>query len=151
MGNNEMPCPTESAEQAAVMRWAQVMIYKWPCLKWLYHVPNEGQRSRITGGRMRLEGMKSGVADLCLPTARGKYHGLYIEMKRQRGNTPTEEQLDFLQDVSAEGYAACWCRGQDAAIRVITEYLEKGTMTYTPGRGNAGAFIAGEGTNLKGL
>lgn len=144
MGKNDFPVPTESAEQAAVMRWAMVMQNQYPALKWLYHVPNEGKRNPITGGRMKMEGMKSGVADLCLPAARGKYHGLYIEMKRQKGSVPTEEQLDFLRDMKAEGYAACWCRGQDGAERVIEEYLTKGEITYTPCGGRAGGFLAGD-------
>ena len=37
-----------------------------------------------TGGRLRAEGLKSGVPDLCLPSAHGEYHGLYIEMKRTK-------------------------------------------------------------------
>lgn len=81
-----LPIPTESEEQQAVMKWAAAASGRWPELRLLYHVPNEGQRSMATGGRLRAEGLKSGVPDLCLPSAHGQYHGLYIEMKRTQGS-----------------------------------------------------------------
>lgn len=80
-----LPIPTESEEQQTVMEWAEAASGRWPELRLLYHVPNEGQRSMATGGRLRAEGLKSGVPDLCLPSAHGQYHGLYIEMKRTQG------------------------------------------------------------------
>lgn len=49
-----------------------------------------------TGGRLRAEGLKSGVPDLCLPSAHGQYHGLYIEMKRTQGSKTTPEQKEWL-------------------------------------------------------
>lgn len=54
-----------------------------PELQLLYHVPNEGKRTWRTGARLKSEGLKPGVPDLCLPVARGKYHGLYVELKRR--------------------------------------------------------------------
>ena len=80
-----LPIPTESEEQQTVMEWAEAASGRWPELRLLYRVPNEGQRSMATGGRLRAEGLKSGVPDLCLPSAHGQYHGLYIEMKRTQG------------------------------------------------------------------
>ena len=42
--------PREEAEQMALMQWAQLRQGKWPELKLLYHIANEGKRSRSTGG-----------------------------------------------------------------------------------------------------
>lgn len=65
-----MTCPTEAAEQRALFQWAAMAAVGHPELKLLYHVPNEGRRSAITGARMKSEGMKPGVPDICLPVAR---------------------------------------------------------------------------------
>lgn len=118
------PIPTESEEQQAVMKWAEAASGRWPELRLLYHVPNEGQRSMATGGRLRAEGLKSGVPDLCLPSAHGQYHGLYIEMKRTQGSKTTPEQKEWLAALEAEGYKTALCRGADAAIETIERYLD---------------------------
>ena len=69
--------PTESEEQQWLFKWAAYESAARSELKLLYHIPNEGKRSRATGGRLRAEGLKKGVPDVCLPVARGNCHGLY--------------------------------------------------------------------------
>lgn len=115
--------PTESEEQRAVMDWAELASGKWLELRLLYHVPNEGRRSMATGGRMRAEGLKSGVPDLCLPVARAGYHGLYIEMKRTQGSKTSQEQKEWLEALAAEGYKTALCRGAEEAIEEMESYL----------------------------
>lgn len=117
------PVPTESAEQRAVFEWAERMSGRWPELKLMYHIPNEGKRSRITGARMKAEGMRGGVPDICLPVARGGHHGLYIEMKRVKNSKVTREQLEWIEDLVGQGYVAAVCRGCDEAINLITRYM----------------------------
>ena len=85
MQKNKMPVPTEAQEQMTLFSWAAMQSGKYPELNLLYHVPNGGSRHKAEAGRLRAEGVKAGVPDLCLPVARGQYHGLYIELKRQRG------------------------------------------------------------------
>lgn len=117
------PVPLESNEQQTLFEWAKRMEGKWSELKLLYHIPNEGKRSQRTGARMKAEGIKSGVPDICLPVARGEHHGLYIELKRRRNSKVTKEQLDWIADLVAQGYVAAVCRGCDEAISLITRYL----------------------------
>jgi hypothetical protein len=69
------------------------------------------------------EGLRSGVPDLCLPVARGGWHGLYIELKRQDGGRLTDAQRGWLEALSEEGYRAVLCRGFDEASEVILAYL----------------------------
>lgn len=118
-----LPIPIESEEQQAVMEWAEAASGRWPELRLIYHIPNEGLRSMATGGRLRAEGLKSGVPDLCLPSAHGQYHGLYIEMKRRQGGRASPEQKEWLAALEAEGYQTALCRGADAAIETIGAYL----------------------------
>ena len=81
-----IPVPTESEEQQALFDWAELQKGKYPELKALYHIPNEGKRSKATGARLKKEGMKDGVSDNCLPVKRGPYGSLYIELKRIKGS-----------------------------------------------------------------
>ena len=61
-------------------------------------------------------GVKKGVPDLCLPVARGRYHGLYIELK-----TPTGRER-----LNAEGCFAEICHGWESAAKVLAWYLGLG-------------------------
>ena len=99
---------------------------KWPELALLYHVPNEGKRSRTAGARMKAEGLKKGVPDLCLPVARGKWHGLYIELKRTKGGRVSQAQREWLDALEREGYAAAVAYGWEQAREMIAAYLEEG-------------------------
>lgn len=117
------PAPLESNEQQTLVAWARCMEGRWPELRMLYHIPNEGKRSQRTGARLKAEGLKSGVPDICLPVARGGHHGLYIELKRRKDSKVTKEQLEWIADLVAQGYVAAVCRGCDEAISLITRYL----------------------------
>ena len=117
------PVPTESNEQRTLFDWARRASGKWPELKLLYHIPNEGKRTARQGARMKGEGLKPGVPDICLPVPRNGNHGLYIELKRRKNARVTQDQLDWVADLAAQGYVAAVCRGCDEAISVITAYL----------------------------
>ena len=117
------PGRTEHGEQSAVIDWANVHVPRWPELKWLFAIPNwrikPGQRIYLAE-----EGVKKGVADLCLPAGHGGYFGWYCEMKLAP-NKPTLEQKLFLKFVKAQGYYACVAYGYDEAITYLEEYLIK--------------------------
>lgn len=117
------PVPTESNEQQTLFEWARRMEGKWPELRMMYHIPNEGRRTARNGARLKAEGLKSGVPDICLPVPRGEHHGLYIELKRRKNARVTTEQMEWIEGLVAQGYVAAICRGCDEAIEVITGYL----------------------------
>lgn len=126
MKNNKLPVPTEAQEQMTLFSWAAMQSGKFPELKLLYHVPNGGSRHKAEAGRLRAEGVKAGVPDLCLPVARGQYHGLYIELKRQRGGRASENQTEWLDALSAQGYKVAICCGWEKAAEMIVGYLSGG-------------------------
>lgn len=114
--------PTEEEEQTAVFSWAELNLGRFPELRWLFHIPNGGKRSKREAARFRAAGVKAGVSDLFLPCPRGGYHGLWIEMKALDGR-PSAEQKVFIRDMKTAGYAAVFCFGAEAAEAVITRYL----------------------------
>lgn len=119
-----LPVPTESVEQQCLFRWAAYNRGRWPEMKLMYHIPNGGTRSKAEAGRFRAEGVKAGVPDICLPVARGGYHGMYIEMKRRKGGRVSPEQAAWIDALIHEGYVAVVCRGWEEAAREIERYMD---------------------------
>ena len=115
--------PTEAQEQTTLFQWARIMEKFWPELRLLHHIPNGGSRNPIEGRNLKMQGVKAGIPDIFLPCARGQYHGLYIEMKRQKGGRVSLEQKKMLLALQHEGYRVCVCRGWEEAKNAITEYM----------------------------
>lgn len=128
MQKNKLPVPTEAQEQITLFSWAAMQSGKYPELNLLYHIPNGGSRHKAEARRLRAEGVKAGVPDLCLPVARGKYHGLYIELKRQHGGKISGFQNKWLSGLSSQGYKAVLCCGWEQAAKTIIEYLNEGRI-----------------------
>jgi len=120
------PIPTEHQEQCAVFDWAANHERKYPALKMLFAIPNGGQLTK--GGRswarLKAEGARKGVLDICLPVPMWGYHGLWIEMKRNDSKAkPTKEQQWWLEMLTALGYYAVCRPGADEAIKALEWYL----------------------------
>lgn len=118
--------PTEEQEQITLFNWAAMMEYRYPELRYMYHVPNGGYRNKAEAGRFKAQGVKSGVPDIVLPAARGQYHGLYIELKRTEGGKLSADQRDWLEFLTAQGYFAVVCKGWEEASHAIRSYLDHG-------------------------
>lgn len=112
--------PLEAQEQEAYFEWAQYI----PDLKWAHAIPNGGRRDKIEAANLKRQGVKAGVSDIFIPVPRGKYHGLYIEMKVGK-NKPSKEQKEFLCDMQNQGYAVALCYGCEEAIKVTEKYLKQ--------------------------
>lgn len=113
----------EANEQEALFRWIAFVRGRFPEIDLLYHIPNGGSRNRIEAANLKRQGVKAGVPDLCLPVARGGFHGLYIEMKYGK-NKPSKNQKQWLSDLQRQGYAVDVCYSWERAAEVITKYLE---------------------------
>ena len=131
----------ESQEQQALFDWAEYARAKHPELDLLYNIPNGGKRDKLEAVRLKREGVKAGVPDLCLPVARGGYHGLYIELKAGK-NTASPLQRQWIAALSREGYAAAVCTGWEQAAEVIGDYLgmKKGDKGRETDKGRQGAY-----------
>lgn len=123
---------TEHQEQSALFAWAKYNEGRWPELRLLFAIANgagvrhqvnqRGQRYSVEGAKLKAEGVKSGVPDICLPVARNGYHGLFIELKTAGGRV-RPEQLEWGDALGDEGYAWMLCYGWMAARNEIKEYL----------------------------
>ena len=121
-----MTVPTETQEQIWLMQWGQQPSVRrqYPSLKFLYHIPNERADKR-QAAILKQMGVKRGVPDLCLPVARGGYHGLYIEMKRTSGGVVSDDQKWWKEQLTENGYACVICKGWEAGKEALLWYLNQ--------------------------
>ena len=123
-----LPVPTEHDEQVALFGWADVASWGGADagrLELLHAIPNGGHRHKATAGRLRAEGVRAGVPDLCLPcaSADGEYIGLYVELKRIRGGRTSPVQRGWHDRLRAAGHRVEVCAGWQEAARVIADHL----------------------------
>ena len=74
--------------------------------------------------RNRQMGCRKGVPDLCLPIPMHGYHGLYIELKTERGKE-SMEQARWISALNQMGYKAAVCKGWEAARDLLIQYMEE--------------------------
>ena len=131
---------SEAAHQTALFAWAALQVKRWPELRWLHHIPNGGSRGddaksrAIRGSQMKAQGVRTGVADVCLPVRRGGWSGLYIEMKKpsekpvkatSKGGV-SDDQAEFGAFVQSQGFGWIVCYSWEDAAAVIEQYMEQG-------------------------
>lgn len=125
-----LPVPSEHAEQVALFDWIEVA--QWgasdehrAALALAHGIPNGGKRNPATAGRLKAEGVRAGVPDVCLPcrSADGAYIGLYIELKRQRGGTVSPVQECWHAALRAAGHRVVVARGWMAAAEAVADHL----------------------------
>lgn len=119
---------SESAQQKALFCWAALSKYCWPELEFMYAVPNGGQRNIMTAARMKAEGVKRGVPDICLPVRRltnqrSYLSGLYIEMKVGT-NKLSEGQAKYKNFLENQGYFYAVCFTFEQARDAVLWYLD---------------------------
>ena len=118
--------PLERDEQEVLFDWAEYAVCTHPELALMYHIPNEGRRSRYAGYKMQLQGMRKGVPDICLPVPKGSYGALYIELKRKKGSKTSEDQRAWIDALNRVGNKAVVCKGFEEARDTIINYLNEG-------------------------
>lgn len=106
----------------------QIKLFDWlrsreDLIPFCLHIANERRASPIHGRILKRMGVRPGASDVFLGISRGKYHGMFLELKAGK-NKPSKEQLLFMQDMAIQGYHAVWCQGYEAAKQLIEDYLK---------------------------
>ena len=124
MKKTKIKYPSEHEEQAAIFSWSERVEHLWPELR-LLHGSLNGVRLTIgQAKKAKRAGLKRGFPDIFLPVARSKYHGLFIELKKEKGGSVSKDQKEILNLLCKQGYYACVCKGSKIAIEIIMRYLE---------------------------
>lgn len=91
----------------------------------LFAIPNGGERNIIVAKRMKDEGVRSGVPDLFLAVSNGDSHGLFIEMKKEKGGVTSASQKEMIGILKEQGFVVVVCRGWAEAKATIENYLKE--------------------------
>lgn len=107
-------------------RKAQKRLVQWMYEQGIifFSVPNGANVSVHHRKTLLSEGMQPGVPDLVIPRARGGYHGLYIELKREDGGAGLSDvQKHWFKILQEEGYFVAQCNGYERAKECVQWYL----------------------------
>lgn len=110
-------CPTEEQDQIRLATWLSMQGIKF------FAIPNGGKRSYTEAVRLKRSGTSAGVPDLCIPTPRGGYGALFIELKRAKGGKLSAEQRNWLQYLREQKFYAEMANGFDEAREIVLHYL----------------------------
>jgi VRR-NUC domain-containing protein len=76
------------------------------------------------GQKFKRMGVAVGWPDIQLPYARKGHHGLFIELKREKGGVVSEHQVDWLKFLLSEGYYATVAHGLQQAKDLVCAYFD---------------------------
>lgn len=109
---------SEDAEQAALCNWLDKTKILY------YAIPNGKKRHPIDAAKLKKTGVKTGVPDLCVPIANKKFHGLYLELKKQESFYVSHPQKKWIENLRQNGYFAKVAYGWEHAKEIIEHYLD---------------------------
>lgn len=125
---------TEQGHQSALFAWAalEVAAGRYPQLALMFAIPNGDQRgdgtkrgAMIAGSRLKATGLKAGVWDIFLPVPKGRFHGMFIEMKKPGESIKAgSNQERFGLHMWMNGYHTVVCDNWIKARDSILDYLD---------------------------
>lgn len=127
---------SEDGNQAALFCWAALNTEQYPQLKNLFAIPNGGNRHIVEAIKFVGTGTRAGVPDVMLAYAaltahdmNWRYHGLFIEMKKEiyrnrKNGGRSDEQIAWGDRLVSAGYCVKTCYNWEEARDTILKYLE---------------------------
>jgi hypothetical protein len=109
------PTRTEHALQAAVIRH---LVEHGRKDIYFFAIPNAGRRGFQTAARMKAEGLRAGVVDLCIMASWGRTY--WMELKRTPKSTRSDAQKGFAAICQRLDHAHAWAGSFDEAIAILT-------------------------------
>jgi hypothetical protein len=113
-------------QKALIHWWAFEANRRGLDARTLMAIPNQGRgggwRQARRGAYMKQEGLRAGVPDLFLAIPAQGYHGLFIELKSEKGRL-SDAQDEMIRILMAHGYVCRVARGWTEAQEAIIGYL----------------------------
>lgn len=106
----------ETIEQIKIVNW----VHQCTDLPIIY-IENEGKRSYVASTISKKMGLFAGAADLFIPRANTKYHGLFIEVKSNAGKISPNQQR-FSDLMFKELFKVVFAFGADEGIQSIKDF-----------------------------
>jgi len=115
---------SEHMEQVHLFAWIKKQALKYQPMELIFAIPNGGVRSKITGARMKAEGVKAGVPDIFVPIPARNYHGAFLELKSTSTDARlSKKQAEIIPQLTNQGYCTSVCHGHEKAIEFLSWYL----------------------------
>lgn len=89
---------------------------------WIHAIPNGGFRDAITAGKLKAEGVRSGVGDVFVPLGRKGWNGFYLEFKTP-GGRQQDTQKAFEEYCSKVNYLYAISKSAEDALKKLKWYL----------------------------
>jgi hypothetical protein len=94
----------------------------------MFAIPNGGERGKGEAARLKLEGVKAGIPDICLPMPVEPYCGLFIEMKKPGREKESQggcsnKQMEKIHHLTSQMYKVSVCYSWKSAVEEIHTYL----------------------------
>lgn len=110
----------EHKEQVCLVNWFRDA---YPSLRNLFFaIPNGGLRTARNAMMLKEEGLLPGIPDLMLAVPSGKWHGLFLELKRPDGRVSVAQAI-VQSSLGRQGYKVAVAYSYFEAKAVIVEYL----------------------------
>lgn len=102
--------------QVSICRWLD-LTQNFP----FFSIPNGGQRHFLVAVKLKMEGVKAGVADMFWMIANDNWNGLFVEVKTPKG-VKSENQKAFEKEAMKHKYYYAVVRSVDDCISLIEKY-----------------------------
>jgi hypothetical protein len=109
--------PTEEEDQIRFATWLALQGIKFTASA------NGGSRHYLEAAKLKRMGVSPGFPDIEIPLPSGGYHGLYIEMKREKAGILSSYQRNWLEYLREKHYYAEVAHGFDEAKEIVLHYL----------------------------
>lgn len=116
--------------QTAIVQWAALHTRSEWRLSLLYAIPNGGKRNPVTARRLKDEGVKAGVPDLCLACHGTFGHALYLEVKTKH-SYPKAAQREWIEKLQRAGNGVVIVRSLDEAVNAIATHLNREDLKFS--------------------
>ena len=143
--HGKLPTATVKAKRQDLEHLEQVAFFdalsllKIPDIEHVHAVPNGSDRNAVVGGKLKAEGVKSGVLDIFWDVPRGPYHGFRAELKVKyangRINKPSKAQFKWIEFYKRNGFFADWLVGWVALKDGLLSYYELGPFEASQNTG----------------
>ena len=106
----------------------QITLVQWLRLRYPRLIFSSSAHAGIkmdirSGALAKHLGYHRGWPDLFFAEPRGKYHGMFLELKTLDGR-PSKEQTELLEEVDARGYRTIIAYGFDEAVKEVNDYMK---------------------------
>lgn len=114
---------SEHEIQASFFDWIETQRAKHPVLNYFFAIPNGANKSMSARMKFKREGLRPGVPDVCcpIPSANGKYFGLFIEFKSAGGKVSMDQEV-WINNLRTVGHQVLVLRDWRDAANYAIEY-----------------------------